>query len=215
MPRPSQREQILAAARRLFREKGYHGTTIREIAEEAGVLSGSLYAHIQSKEDLLFEIADEGARAFLAAAADTERRPGPAVERMRHGLRSHIRVIADHLDAATVFFHEWRSLSGERRAWIQAKRDEYEAFWARLLEAGVAEGALSVADARFARLLLLSAANWVYQWYRPDGALSPEEIADHLWRLLLNGLAAPGAGVREKEGKTCDTDALHTLHGAH
>ncbi|MBX6353276.1 MAG: TetR family transcriptional regulator [Thermoflavifilum sp.] len=216
MPRPSQKEQILAAARHLFSRKGYHGTTIREIADEAGLLSGSLYAHIQSKEDLLFEIADEGAQAFLAAAADMERQPGSALDRMRYGLRAHVRVVAEHLEASKVFFHEWRALSDDRRTIIQAKRDAYEACWARLLDEGMRDGSLRADDPKFARILLLSAANWVYQWYRPDGALTPEEIADRFWRLLLYGLAAPAeADLDAKEGKAHDGSTVHSLHGAH
>ncbi|GMA49388.1 TetR family transcriptional regulator [Alicyclobacillus contaminans] len=193
MPRPSQKDQILAAARRLFSGKGYHGTTIREIADEAGILSGSLYAHIQTKEDLLFEIADEGAEAFLAAVTGVMRKPGNAVEKIQAGLRAHVRVVADHLEAAKVFFHEWEALSAERRAVIQHKRDVYESQWASLIAQGMAEGALRTDDPKFARLLLLSAANWVYQWYRPDGALTPEQIADRFLALLLHGLANPAS----------------------
>ncbi|MCL6600024.1 MAG: TetR/AcrR family transcriptional regulator [Alicyclobacillus macrosporangiidus] len=199
MPRPSQKDQILAAARRLFSSKGYNGTTIREIADEAGVLSGSLYAHIQSKEDLLFEIADEGARAFLSAAATVDRMPGAASERIREGLRAHVRVVADHLEASKVFFHEWHALSEQRRSVIQAKRDAYESYWDRWIAAGIAEGHLRGEDPKFARLLILSVANWVYQWYRPDGPLTPEEIADRFWRLLMNGLAViPGSPLQER-----------------
>jgi AcrR family transcriptional regulator len=219
MPRPSQKDQILAAARRLFSRKGYHGTTIREIADEAGLLSGSLYAHIQSKEDLLFEIADEGAQAFLAAAASVAGRPGSTAERIREGLRAHVRVVAEHLEAAKVFFHEWQALSDERRAIIQRKRDEYEAYWARLLADGIEEGSLRGDDPKFARLLLLSAANWVYQWYRPDGALKPEEIADRFWQLLMDGLAARPLGdtagkAQAKEGTTDERRTVHPVHGA-
>jgi AcrR family transcriptional regulator len=216
MPRPSQKEQILAAARRLFSQKGYHGTTIREIADEAGLLSGSLYAHIQTKEDLLFEIADEGAEVFLAAISSVMQRPEPAITRIRAGLRAHIRVVADHLEAATVFFHEWKALSPERRAVIQAKRDAYEAQWAVLLEQGMAEGVLRSDDPKFARILLLSAANWVYHWYRPDGGMTPEQIADRFVNLLLEGLAnhsSASDGTRAKEGIEHDSRTAEAVHG--
>ncbi|SIS94434.1 TetR/AcrR family transcriptional regulator [Alicyclobacillus vulcanalis] len=188
MPRPSQKDQILAAARKLFSEKGYHGTTIREIAVEAGVLSGSLYAHIETKEDLLFEIADEGAEAFLLAARAVEAKWRNPVDRLREGLRAHIRVVADKQESAKVFFHEWRALSEERRKVIQAKRDRYEGHWRKWIEDGMAEGTVRSADPKFVRLCLLSVANWVYQWYQPGGDLTPEQISDHFWALLFAGI---------------------------
>lgn len=201
MPRPSQKDQILAAARRLFSEKGYHGTTIREIAVEAGVLSGSLYAHIESKEDLLFEIADEGAEAFLHAARAVESKWKNPVDRLREGLRAHIRVVADKQESAKVFFHEWRALSDDRRDVIQAKRDRYEAHWRRWIEEGMVQGSVRNADPKFVRLCLLSVANWVYQWYRPGGDLTPEDIADHFWKLLFVGIGTEAGTACELLGE--------------
>ncbi|WAH35170.1 TetR/AcrR family transcriptional regulator [Alicyclobacillus dauci] len=188
MGRPSQKEQILAAAGRLFSKKGYHATTIREIAEETGILSGSLYAHIQSKEDLLFEIVDEGAMAFLNSIEDIVNSPSDPVTKLRAGLAAHIQVIAEHLDASTVFFHEWQALSEPRREMIQKKRDQYEAQWAAILDAGAREGVFASRDPKFARLLILSVANWVYQWYRPTGNLSPSDIAERFTDVIVDGL---------------------------
>lgn len=202
MPRIGRKEQILAAARQLFSEKGYHGTTIRDIAEASGILSGSLYAHIASKEDLLFAITNEGADAFLAALEPIAAGPGDPADKLRRGLIAHARVVADHLDAAKVFFHEWRALTDERRAVIQEKRDRYEAMWAAILEEGIRSGAFKPVNAKFARLLILSAANWLYQWYNPAGPLSPETIAEQFANLLLQGLSAERGegGTRHDDG---------------
>ncbi len=180
---------ILDAARKLFRKKGYHGTTIRDIAGERGILSGSIYAHIRTKEDLLFEITNEGADAFLQGLKPVAQESCGAIEKLRHGLTTHIRVVAEHLDASSVFLHEWRALSDVRRKVIQEKRDYYESLWTEILTDGVKNGELQVKDIKFARLLILSVANSVYQWYDPHGSESPEQIANHFMDLILQGMA--------------------------
>src|ERR1051326_861333 len=121
----SRRNELTRQAARLFAEKGYHGTSIGDLAEALGVQKGSLYAHIESKQDLLYETMREGARAFhrgLDAIDDLL----PATEKIRLALRSHLRVVADQLDVATVFVQEWRYLEGERRDEIVAERRRYE-----------------------------------------------------------------------------------------
>ncbi|WP_436664180.1 TetR/AcrR family transcriptional regulator [Alicyclobacillus acidoterrestris] len=183
-----QREQILQEARRLFSQKGYHGTKIRDIANARGILSGSLYSHISSKEDLLFEIASDGAKAFVTAIQRVANSSMSPTEKVRAGLAAHIRVISNQLDVSRVFLHEWHALSDERRDIIQQKRDEYERYWKDILESGVQAGEFVIADPKFARLLILSVANWVYNWYQPDGELTPEDIADRFANVILFGL---------------------------
>ncbi|MCL6575892.1 TetR/AcrR family transcriptional regulator [Kyrpidia sp.] len=188
MARRGRKEQILAVSERLFSEKGYHGTTIRDIAEASGILSGSLYAHIDSKEDLLFEIVNQGADNFLGALEPIIASPGNPEEKLRRGLAAHIRVVGEHLHAAKVFLHDWRALSDERRQIILEKRRRYEALWGALLEEGIQAGVFRPVHPKFAQLVILSVANWVYQWYDPEGPLGPDEIADQFARILLEGL---------------------------
>src|SRR3954469_21156101 len=111
----SRREELTRIATRLFAERGYQGTSIAEIAEELGVQKPSLYHHIASKEDLLWEVASDGARAFHEAL-DAVPAGATAVERIRLALRAHLAVVAAQLDVATVFTREWRYLEGDRRA---------------------------------------------------------------------------------------------------
>jgi len=121
----ARRSQLTREAARLFAEKGYHGTSIGDLAKSMGVQKGSLYAHISSKQDLLYETMREGADAFhgvLDAIPDEL----PATEKIRLALRSHLRVVADQLDVATVFVQEWRYLEGERLEEIVAERRRYE-----------------------------------------------------------------------------------------
>ena len=187
------RSELTREAARLFAEKGYHGTSTRELAEAMGVQKGSLYAHIESKQDLLYETMLEGARAFHAGldAIDDSLHP---VERIRLALRSHLRVVADQLDVATVFVQEWRYLEGERRDEILAERRRYEERIRALFREGRELGELrSDLDDATAALLALSASNWAYTWLRPG--VDTEELADRFFELLLNGMrgyATPG-----------------------
>lgn len=182
------REQIFEAAKELFREKGYHATTIRDIAQRAGMLSGSLYAHIKTKEDLLFEITDEVAHHFVRNLEPIVLKQMSATEKFRAALASHIEVVTEHLDAATVFSHEWKALTGERKVAIQKARDRYEELWTTIIAEGVKTGEFHGAYIRFARIVTLSVANWLYQWYDPKGSLKPDEIAERLAAVLLEGL---------------------------
>src|SRR6476661_8931701 len=102
----TRKSELTRQAARLFAEKGYHGTSIGDLAQAMGVQKGSLYSHIESKADLLWEVASEGAAAFHAVL-DALPEEGPAVERIRAALRAHLRVVAEQLDVATVFVREW------------------------------------------------------------------------------------------------------------
>src|SRR3954468_19423964 len=121
----TRRHDLTRAAARLFAEKGYHGTSTADLAEAMGVQKGSLYAHIESKADLLWEAAREGA---LASHAPLDEIPKelPATGQIRLALTAHLRVVAEQLDVATVFVREWRYLVGERRDAFVAERRRYE-----------------------------------------------------------------------------------------
>jgi AcrR family transcriptional regulator len=184
------------AAARLFSERGYHGTSMQHLADELGLLRGSLYAHIGSKEELLFDVVDEGAERFLARGREALESAGAAPDRLRLFMIGHVATAIEHLDAATVFLNEWRYLSAEPKAVIQAKRDRYEAMLREIVEEGVSSGEFSeTADVRFAVLLTLSAGNWVYEWYRPGGELGPVEIGERFADLIVEGLRATREGA--------------------
>jgi AcrR family transcriptional regulator len=189
--RSRRRAELVKAAARLFSARGYHGTSMQDLADELGLLRGSLYAHIGSKEELLFDVVDEGADRFLARGRDALGAPGSASQRLRTFLAGHVETAIEHIDAATVFLNEWRYLSADLRAIIEDKRDRYEEMIRAILGDGVARGEFRTdADVRFAGLLVLSAGNWVYEWYRPGGPLGPNEIAEKFSELIVRGLEA-------------------------
>jgi TetR/AcrR family transcriptional regulator, cholesterol catabolism regulator len=182
----TRRRELTREAAKLFAQKGYHGTSIGDIAEAMGVQKGSLYAHIASKEDLLYETMREGANAFHAAL-DAVPEDTPAVEKIRLALRGHLRVVAEQLDVATVFVQEWRYLEGERRDEIVAERRRYEERIRDLFREGRELSELRAdLDETAAVLLLLSAANWAYTWLQPGR--DTDEIADRFFALLVDGV---------------------------
>jgi AcrR family transcriptional regulator len=189
----SRREELTRTAARLFAERGYQGTSLADLADELGMQKPSLYHHIASKEDLLWDVAWEGAEAFHAGLdgipADT-----PATERIRLALRAHLAVVGRQLDVATVFVREWRHLEGERRDRFVAERHRYEERIRGLFRDGVEGSELRTdLDIATAALLFLSAANWAYTWLRPGADTA--QLADRLYAALLEGMrgyATPG-----------------------
>jgi AcrR family transcriptional regulator len=182
----TRRSELTRQAARLFAEKGYHGTSIGDLAEAMGVQKGSLYAHIDSKADLLWDVARDGAAAFHAAldgVDDVE----PPTEKIRLALRAHVRVVAEQLDVATVFIREWRYLEGERREQFLAERRRYEERFRGLFREGRELGGLRTdLDDATATLLALSAANWAYTWITPQ--TDTDALADRFYEVLLDGM---------------------------
>ena len=182
----ARRSQLTREAARLFAEKGYHGTSIGDLAKSMGVQKGSLYAHISSKQDLLYETMREGADAFhgvLDAIPDEL----PPTEKIRLALRGHLRVVAEQLDVATVFVREWRYLEGERRDEILAERRRYEDRVRGLFREGRELGDLRTdLDDATAALLTLSAANWAYTWLKPGR--DTDDLADRFYAVLIDGI---------------------------
>jgi TetR/AcrR family transcriptional regulator, cholesterol catabolism regulator len=181
--------ELVSAAAKLFSERGYHGTSMQHLAEALGVLRGSLYAHIGSKEELLFEVVDEGAERFLERGRRAAELPAFASVKLHRLLVWHIETAIEHLDAATVFLNEWRYLSPPLREIIQDKRDTYEGLVRKIIEEGVERREFRTdVDTRLAATLVLSAGNWTYAWFKPGGELGASEIGKKFADLILDGL---------------------------
>jgi TetR/AcrR family transcriptional regulator, cholesterol catabolism regulator len=182
----TRRSELTREAARLFAERGYHGTSIGDLAKALGVQKASLYAHIESKQDLLYETMRDGATAFHAALDEIPEDLAP-LEKIRLALRGHLRIVAAQLDVATVFVREWRYLEGDRRDEILAERRRYEERFRALFREGRELGELRTdLDDASAALLALSAANWAYTWL-PAGR-DTDELADRFFAILLDGI---------------------------
>ncbi len=190
----TRRQQIETIASSLFREQGYAGTSVRDIARGLDIQGASLYAHVSSKEDVLWAIVRRAAESFEAAADQAEQATlgAPAPDRLVAYVRGHVGVLTDNVGQASVFVREWRALSGERRARIGARRDAYENRWRQLIAEGSEAGAFAPADPPLAAAYLLTALNGIVTWYRPDGPLSARAIAAEFVNLSLRSLGAQG-----------------------
>ena len=193
MVETTRRQAIEDVASDLFREHGYAATSIRDIARALSVQGASLYAHVTSKEDVLWAIVERAAKRFEAAADRAEleaetHRPGDAAEAIAALVEAHVDVLTEDVDEAAVFMHEWRSLGEERGREILERRDAYQARFRRHVEAGIAVGAFALTDPSIAASSILSAINGVAAWYDPNGRLPADRIADHLVDLVLRML---------------------------
>jgi AcrR family transcriptional regulator len=172
---PATEQRIHLAALRLFSRQGYAGTGIRELADEAGLSSASLYNHIGSKEDLLVRIMREGnerlERTAVAALQGVDR---PEV-RLALLTQVHVFVHGSFRQECRVIDAEFSELNGGQRQVVLDQRDAYEALWASTLQEGADSGALSVPDLRVTRLALLSMCTGVAHWFRPEG---PNDVYD-------------------------------------
>lgn len=186
------REAILKAAIKLFGAKGYSGTTMRDIAQEVGILAGSLYAHIDSKENLLAEIVQSGFEPYLEVLRKLESASLTPSAKLRALIIGHVMVVAENLELTFVVVREWRFLTEPNRSKVVKMRRRYGQAFIQIVEAGVAGGEFSSElEVRVAVFGILGALNWIPEWYSPQGPSSAETIGNQLADSLIGGLKSP------------------------
>jgi AcrR family transcriptional regulator len=186
------RHDIIEAAGRLFAERGYDGTSMRDIGKELGLLGSSIYSHVSGKQELLVAIVDEGADLFQASADAALRSDGTGLARLEAFVAGHIAVVAGHLEVSRTFLNEARALDPEFRSPILAARDRYEAALRRILEDGIADGSFRPGlDPVIGGIFVLSILNAVDRWYRADGRLDRDGLVSAIVQFVGYGVAAP------------------------
>ena len=197
MVETSRRREIEDAASSLFHEHGYSGTSVRDIARAVDMQGASLYAHVASKQDVLWSIVERTATRFEAAADLVEAGDpgavvfGPGVHLISL-VRAHVGVVTDDIGRASVFVHEWRALDKGRRDEIARRRDAYEARFRTTIEQGVQAGSFVAVDPAVTAAYILTALNGLVAWYRPKGRLSARHIADDYADLTLRAVQGHG-----------------------
>ncbi|WP_334187613.1 TetR/AcrR family transcriptional regulator [Noviherbaspirillum sp.] len=182
------RELILTAAARLFRENGYERTTVRQIADACGLLPGSLHYRYPAKEAILLDMMKAAIEQTIRAIIDATAPVADPLHKLRAAMQAHIRVLLSGNDMFYVLLFEWRSLNGEARAAMIAERDRYERYWAILLDTLKVQGYIrQEVDLHMLRLIGLGALNWVATWYREGGRYTEEQIGDMAWTVLTQG----------------------------
>lgn len=188
------RREILDTAAQIFYEKGYDATSTKDIADAAGLLKGSLYYYIETKEDFLFELIKESHDGALATLDRVRQVEGDTLARLAHLVAEHFRYFVENLVTTTIYFREFRVLSPERQALIAAEGDLYLDFVRELLTQGQEEGVIArELDVRLISIGIVGMVNSAWLWYQPGGSRSTDEIAAEFVKVIVAGVASDQA----------------------
>jgi AcrR family transcriptional regulator len=193
-PREERWSELIQVATQVFCEKGYDAASLQDIADRLGLLKGSLYYYIKSKEDLLFAVISEVHRAGLANIESLAAAEGNSLRRLRAVIIGHIEHECRHLTGTAVFLHELQALAGERQEEIIGGEHAYRGVFRHLIEDGQREGLIRPAvDPKLAALSILGSTNWVYRWFQPDGEFTARQIGEQFADMIIRGLATADA----------------------
>jgi AcrR family transcriptional regulator len=181
------REQILAVATELFARHGFAVTSLDDIARVIGFTKPAIYYWFDSKDAILFEIHDRIVRDAVSRVRAIRASGDPPHVQLRRVLAEHVKTLLDNVDANTVFEREGHMLSDEHRASIRRRDQAYERTLREIYAEGIADGALRDVDPKLAVGTLLGACNWAHRWFRPQRALSAEDVAEAIVDLLAEG----------------------------
>ena len=186
----SRQTEIIRAAAKVFKAKGYHAATIQDIADEVGLLKGSLYHYVASKEELLYLVVkDPITRVYrkLEKIADGK---GSAPEKIARAIAVHLEAFDAHYPHLFVYIREMDSLMARLKDKIAESPKHYERLWHRILREGMKAGALrDDLDVKVVTYAILGAMNWMYKWYEQHGRLTIQEVANLFARTFLDGLS--------------------------
>jgi AcrR family transcriptional regulator len=185
--RERRRAEILHAALRAFREKGYHATTLDDIAEHVGVRKTALYHYFPDKESILYECHRESLAEVRRLMTVAGRNAGSATERLKLVVKEHVRIMIETLEGSPLAF-EVTALSPERQAEVIHARDKYERGLRKIIDNGVKAGEFRQVDSKIAVFAMLGAINWIARWYRPDGDIQAPELGEQFANYLVGGL---------------------------
>ena len=189
--KPARYAEILQAAARIFHERGYSATTVQDVANAVGILKGSMYYYIDTKEDLLAEVVENVHERALEQLEVSKAVEGDVFDRLRAFIEGHAIFNMQNTVEIGVFLQEFRNLNPKRRHEIVAVRDSLEMCVRDLLREGQATGALHPdLDPKLTAMGIFGMLNGTYQWNRSDGQESPETIASQRADVLLRGFAA-------------------------
>lgn len=182
------REDILEAAAQVFRQKGFHGASMQDIAKAVSLQKASLYHHVSSKQEILLALLDRALELLLERISVISSQDLPADKKLKQMVRAYLQILAENMDLSAVLLFEHRSLERKQHARHVPNRDRFETLWRNVLDEGVAAGCFHCDDPSLTTRAILGILNWTITWYRPNGPLTIDEIADHYSSLLLNGL---------------------------
>jgi AcrR family transcriptional regulator len=184
-------DDIVSAAAKIFRTKGYHAATVRDIADEVGILKGSLYHHFASKEELLYLVVKEPIAQMYRTISEIAAADATAAEKLRRAISAHLEAFDRHYPHLFVYLRERESVKRRFREMIGFSPKEYERCWQQILREGIENGEFRPdLDIQVTSYGMLGMLNWSYNWYDPQGRLSVREVAEEFTTLALAGVAA-------------------------
>ena len=190
--RALKRRAALKVAARIFNEKGYHATSLDEIADEIGVTKTALYYYFKNKEQLLYECLKLTYDCGQNARLEAEQMDGTAFEKLSHLYRRFMENLMEERGAFTTSAH-LNALPDDKREELLERRRHFDRYSRMLIQKSVEEGALREVDVRLTSNFILGAVNWILRWYSEDDKATPEQVSSAFMDLLMHGIAAPGA----------------------
>ena len=183
------RVSVLGAAARLFRQKGFDKTTVKEIAEACDMLPGSLHYRYPSKESILVDLMRLALEQASTALSEAIRGESEPLEQLRQGINAHLELLVGGSDMVYVLLFEWRSLQGQSRKEMIDLRDRYELLWSAMIQSLSSQNLIRAdVDRDLLRLIGLGALNWVATWFNEGGRYTVKDIGDFVWVVIKDGV---------------------------
>jgi len=185
----TKQQEIREAAARLFRDKGYSATSMRDLAQAVELKASSIYNHFNSKEEILRQICFDNARRFLNGLAEVENMQASSGEKLRALIRNHILIASEDITSVTAFNDEWRHLDEPHLTEFMTIRRDYERRFRAIIEEGIRLGELKPIHPDIATHTIFSSMRWLYDWYKPGKKITTSDLEHHITELLMEGLA--------------------------
>lgn len=181
-------ELILKEAAKLFKQKGFGGTGMRDLAGQLGMEAASMYYHIGSKDEILEKICSEVANKYLQNLEEIEEKEISYVEKLKELIRFHIRIMINYGPEVSVTNHDWKYLTGDKLNSFKELRKLYETRLEKLIASGIEANELANVNPQVVLFTILSSLRWIEFWWKPQRGISAKELENNIITLLLKGI---------------------------
>jgi len=184
----NKKELILSEAAMLFKEKGFGGTSMRDLAEKVGMEAASMYNHIKSKDEILELICFKIANQYISQLQEIENTNQTFQEKLNAIIGLHVQLIIEDAASVSVANNDWKYLSNDKKEQYKETRKSYEKSFANIIEQGMQNGEFKKMNVSVALFTMLSSLRWIELWYKPSREITPQELEEDLKTLLMKGM---------------------------
>jgi AcrR family transcriptional regulator len=188
--RASKREAVLRVAAQMFNEKGFHATSLDDVAERLHITKPTLYYYVKNKDEILFECVNIGMQLLQDAVIEEHGRGGSAFDKLKAAMRRYVEIVTADFGMCVIRVGEDPLPAAGRRK-LRRFKAALDAQFRELIRLGIEEGSIRPCDPKIAAFTIAGALSWIGRWYRPNGPLTPDEIATQCFGLLVGGLCSP------------------------